>query len=235
MQFKLNSLGMAIRVELAKLMKSWLILLITVGFIFLLLIKRGETWPLLLQNALYFYTSLIGLVGFGILSSWLFAREYSDGVFKDLLALPITRRTIIIAKIVVFELAAFLIAGLCLISTFVVGLMLEKTILPFGLLGHFTQQVIKITFWDLLLAFLWPLLASVWQSTLLPTSLSFLTVIISVVFASQPIGRFIPWAIPGYYLANNTGLTIVSSLLLALVASIGLWGTCYVWTQMDQE
>lgn len=230
----MKQVAMAIRVEWVKLWQSRLVFWIVGGFIFLLLIKNGDSWTQLLQNALYFYTSLIGLVGFGILSSWLFAREYGDGVFKDLLALPITRGTIISAKLIVVELAAFVIAGLCLISTLVVGGLLEKSMMPISLLTHFTQQIVTITCLDLLLTFLWPLLASLWQSALLPMSLAFLSVIIAVVFSAQPVGQFIPWAIPGYYLANKTGITFVSSLILGLVANIGFWGTRYVWTRMDQ-
>jgi ABC-2 type transport system permease protein len=57
-----------------------------------------------------------GLLVFGFLTSWLFGREYADQTMKDLLALPVPRFQIMLAKFLV-------LAGLCLLLS--VGILLE--------------------------------------------------------------------------------------------------------------
>ena len=43
----------------------------------------------------------IGIIGFGFVTSWVFGREYSDRTMKDILALPISRSSIVISKFLV--------------------------------------------------------------------------------------------------------------------------------------
>jgi hypothetical protein len=57
-----------------------------------------------------------GLIIFGFVSSWVFGREYADRTIKDLLALPIFRTSIVIAKFILVFLWCLLL------STFVFGL-----------------------------------------------------------------------------------------------------------------
>ncbi|WP_394697887.1 ABC transporter permease [uncultured Methanomethylovorans sp.] len=49
----------------------------------------------------------LGTIGFGIISSWIFGREYSDRVIQDLLALPVPRSTIVLSNFVVIFSGAF--------------------------------------------------------------------------------------------------------------------------------
>lgn len=235
MRIELKNILASFRVEWFKLKKSHLIEMVLAGFVFLLLIKRGASWPVFLQSATMLYTSVIGMVGFGVISSWVFAREYTDGVYKDLLALPISRKDIIISKLMVIEISELLIGLLAIVIAIVGGMIFAKTGFSIILLRHTFKQMVELTFLNVMLSFLWPLLASVWKSAILPMSLSFVAVIVSVIFASKRIGQFIPWSIPGYYLANNTVISHESSLLLILVATIGIYGTIYVWSRLDQK
>lgn len=223
------------RVEWFKLRKSHLIEMVLSGFAFLLLIKQGTSWPTFLQSATMLYTSVIGMVGFGVISSWVFAREYTDGVYKDLLALPISRKNIIISKLMVIEISELLIGLLAMVIAVMGGMIFAKTGFSITLLIHIFKQMLEVTILNVILSFLWPLLASYWRSAILPMSLSFVAVIVSVMFASKRIGQFIPWSIPGYYLANNTVISHESSLLLILVAVVSIYGTIYVWSRLDQK
>ncbi len=58
-----------------------------------------------------------GMVLFGLIGAWVFGREYSDRTLKDLLALPTSRSTIVLAKfIVVAAWSAALTVMICLIG-----------------------------------------------------------------------------------------------------------------------
>ncbi len=53
-----------------------------------------------------------GLGVFGMVAIWLFGREYSDRTVKDLLALPTSRATIVVAKMIVFAVWSALLVVL---------------------------------------------------------------------------------------------------------------------------
>ncbi len=58
-----------------------------------------------------------GIMLFGLIATWVFGREYSDRTVKDLLALPTSRSTIVLAKfIVVAAWSAALTVMICLIG-----------------------------------------------------------------------------------------------------------------------
>jgi ABC-2 type transport system permease protein len=54
-------------------------------------------WPTYL-NFLALGTAIGGIVLFTFIGSWVFGREYSDRTVKDLLALPTSRTSIVLAK-----------------------------------------------------------------------------------------------------------------------------------------
>jgi len=61
---------------------------------------------------------------FGFIFSWVFGREYSHKTIKDLLALPISRSSIVLAK----YLAAFLCCFLLALYVFVLGILVGKMV-----------------------------------------------------------------------------------------------------------
>lgn len=235
MKITVQSIRTAFQVEIRKLFKSHLIWMVAGGFLLLLLIKQATTWKEYSANVLYLYSSLIGLVGFGVISSWIFAREYQDGVFKDLLALPISRMDIIVAKMITVVVSSMLIWVLCVLIFCLLGLILWHASTSWLVLWLVTRKLWVLTLLNIPLALLWPCLASLWKSAILPMALSFITVIISVIFAAKPLGRFIPWAIPGYYLANNENVPYLSIIILLFIGATGIWGTIFIWIRMDQK
>ena len=54
----------------------------------------------------------IGLIGFGFATSWVFGREYTENTLKDMLALPVSRSSIVISKLLVVALWSILLAGI---------------------------------------------------------------------------------------------------------------------------
>ena len=54
-----------------------------------------------------------GLLGFGVVLSWMFGREFGDGTITGLFALPVRRSTIALAKLLIYAVWAIAIS-LCL-------------------------------------------------------------------------------------------------------------------------
>jgi ABC-2 type transport system permease protein len=64
-------------------------------------------------------TAAASLLGFGVVLSWLFGREFADGTIGGLFALPVRRSTIAAAKLVVYFVWA-IVAGAALVIALVV-------------------------------------------------------------------------------------------------------------------
>ena len=60
-------------------------------------------WTGLLSSATQI-TAAGGLLGFGVVLAWLFAREFTDGTITGLFALPVGRGRIAIAKLIVYAM-----------------------------------------------------------------------------------------------------------------------------------
>jgi ABC-2 type transport system permease protein len=88
---------------------------------------QDKTWEEFLKNTFFMYSTVIGLMGFGILSSWVFGREYQDQTFKDLLSLPISRTSLVCSKFFALGLCFLGITVLAIGETFAIGLSLDLT------------------------------------------------------------------------------------------------------------
>ena len=68
----------------------------------------------------------VGLVASGFITSWIFGREFSDHTLKDILALPVSRESIVLSKIIMvflwFTILSFSYFVLALIAGMLIGL-----------------------------------------------------------------------------------------------------------------
>jgi len=72
-----------------------------------------------------FYGQIIGaggLILFILILGWIFGREFADGTLKDLLAVPVARASILLAKFIV---GAIWSAGMTIII-FIAGLIMGR-------------------------------------------------------------------------------------------------------------
>lgn len=226
---QLVSLKVIIWLELKKIIKSHLVEMIIMGLLFLVLVRRGTDWENYINNSLLFLLVVVGSVGFGILASWVFAREYTDGTFKDLLALPVSRANIVLGKLIAIEITELMIVAVSLLLILISEYLIFG-VAPRGSLLIAALAKTEVAFiYDVLLAFLWPLLASLFRSALLPMSLAFISLIIDVMFAPQQIGQYIPWAIPGFYLAHADLNLAASKIIICAIGFVGIYGTIFLW------
>ena len=159
-------------------------------------------------------TTVAGLVGFGVVLSWIYGREFSDGTITGLFAIPIGRGTIAAAKFLVY-----------LAWAVVVSLVLAAVLLMVGLalgLGPFPADA-----WPGLLrlvagAVLTALVAApaAWAATLGRGLLAGIGTISGIVVVAEiavvaGVGAWFPFSAPGLWVVS--GGTAVSAGQLALV------------------
>lgn len=179
----------------------------------------------------------VGYIGFGFVTSWIFGREYSDHTLKDLLALPVSRSTIVLAK---FSLAAawcLVLAIVFFLSAWCMGALID---LPGWSQEFFTDIALRFLVTVLLsIVLCWPaaFFACLGRGILLPVGFIILTLLVANFTGLVGLGPWFPWAIAGLYATGASGagmlLSSTSYIILLLTGLAGLLGTLAWWRLAD--
>ena len=175
-----------------------------------------------------------GFFFFILTVSWIFGREFVDGTLKDLLAVPVPRSSIVLAK---FILAVIWSAALAIVI-FIVGLCVGALIkLPGGSPGLILQDsALLLTTSCLVILVVLPfaLFASIGRGYLLPMGLAVLMLMLTNLVAILGWGEFFPWAIPGL-VAQGLPLGPISYGIVILTGLVGMLLTYAWWMITDQR
>ncbi len=181
----------------------------------------------------------IGLVGYGFITCWIFGYEYSDHTIKDILALPVSRASIVLSKLIVVILWSILLT--CIYFAF--GLLFGHLAGISGWSGEiFSQFLYKFSMVSLLTILLCTpvaFFASFSGGFLLPIGIIILTMIMANFTGLVGLGPYFPWAIPGLFAAppgtEEVQLTSISYMILFLTSILGLAGTLAWWRFADHK
>lgn len=256
----------ALNVEFIKAMKSKILWITIVFFVFIALMmaflmlvaKHPEiagnstmlsakasfisnaSWPvyfgLLMQLML-----ILGVLGPGIVIIWIFGREYSDRVIKDILALPVSRFKIVSAKLLIGAAWSLLLLTILFVTGLLAGFAIK---LDSWSVITFTETISKVTGCSLLAILLitpiaWITCAS--RGYLLPIGFLILLIILTqFIFVGLPgYTPYFPWAIPGLFSGiagpGNPEPGAISYIILALTSLLGYAGTAAWWRYSDQH
>ena len=236
----MRSWAAAIRVEVAKLRSSYVLWGTLAFFLFVTSIRLGEAdWTTYLQNVVFMFATVFGLIGFGIVSSWAFGREYTERTFKDLLALPVTRGKIVAAKSISAMLWSLTITMLTYEFAVWMGVIAGIPDFSIEVVRHFLVQMLIISGMHLLLCGPVVWLASVSRGYLLPLAYAFTTLMIALVAGPTSLGPYLPWSVPALQLARSDSsvlpLDIWSYIIPVIVGTAGFAGTWAWWRWADHK
>jgi ABC-2 type transport system permease protein len=202
------------------------------------LLGRSADWPSYLSLLAQMIASG-GLIFLSLIMSWVFGREFADGTVKDLLAVPVSRVTILLAKFIVVALWSVVSIALMI----VVGLGLGAVIgLPKGTDGVFSQGIAMLLITACLVIIdVFPIafFASVGRGYLLPMGVVFLILIVANLAVIAGWGSYFPWSVPGLYTqamgSQNAPLEPISYLIVIITGLAGMLGTALWWNVADQN
>lgn len=184
-------------------------------------------------------TSVAGLLGFGVVLAWQFGREFSEGTVTGLFAIPVRRRTLAAAKLLVYLSWAVVVSTGLLLALLVGGVSLGLG-LPGGEIWPLLARGYGLALLTAGLA-----IPAAWAATLGRGLLSGIATIIAVIVLAQiavftGIGGWFPFSAPGLWAATGSAGPdlAVSPLQLALVlpvaaASAGL--TLRAWHRLQLD
>ena len=143
--------------------------------------------------------------------AWIIGREFADGTLKDMLAVPVQRSSILLAKMTVVAVWALVMA----LIMFAVGMVMGNLLrLP----GDFAS-----------------ILGPTFVSVMVAACLTVIVVIPFAFFASIGRGEYFPWAVPMMFSDGKSSLEPVSFVIVFLTGAIGMIVTYLWWKYADQN
>jgi ABC-2 type transport system permease protein len=194
------------------------------------------TWPYFL-GVLGQAIAIGGLGLFSLVESWVFGREFVDGTLKDLLAVPVARATILLAKFIVVVLWSLLLTVMLFLVSLLLGTAIGLSQGTTDVFWHGTVTLAIAACLAIVDVFPFALIASVGRGYLLPMGIVLLVVVIGNVVAVAGWGNYFPWVVPALYagLAGKENLEAASYLVVLLTGLAGMAGTYLWWKFADQN
>ncbi|HEY9167843.1 MAG TPA: ABC transporter permease [Candidatus Kryptonia bacterium] len=197
-------------------------------------------WPsflsLLIQTIL-----ALGSLGYGIVTSWIFGREYSDRTLKDLLALPVPRSGIVAAKFIVVVIWSVILSLVLFVAALITGLAVGLSGWSGALVQHAFITFSVSALLTILLCTPVAFIASASRGYLLPVGVVILLLVMTQLVGMAMPGAmaYFPWAIPaicsGVAGSALPPAGLVSWIVLGLTSVFGYWGTVAWWNLADQS
>lgn len=191
-------------------------------------------WPAYFK----FFGQLIAAGGFflfALVIGWVFGREFVDGTLKDILAVPVRRSSILLAK---FILSAVWCAALSLLMVAAGLLIGALTGLPGGSPAVYLRGLAQVLLTAaLLIVSLTPyaFFASLGRGYLLPLGMAVLTLMAANLVVILGWGEFFPWAVPGLIAQAEQPLPALSYWIVGLTGLAGMLVTHLWWKYADQN
>lgn len=179
-----------------------------------------------------------GFVLISFVAIWVFGREYSDRTAKDMLALPVSRAAVVIAKFAVVAGWSLVLAAIVYGLGLAVGRAIDLPGWSADLAATATGQLWLTAGLNVLLVTPVAWAACAGRGYLPPVGLMFLLVALAQILAVLGWGAYFPWAVPA--LASGAAgpeeqqLNAASYVLVALTGLLGILGTLAWWRWADQ-
>ncbi len=199
-----------------------------------LMAYSATDWP----TYLGLYGEIIGaggLILFILIISWIFGREFTDGTLKDMLAVPVQRTTILLAKFIVAAIWSEVLTLVIFIAGLVMGAIIK---LPGGSISIILQSsavVVKTSCLVIAVILPFALFASIGRGYLLPIGVAILMMMMINLVEIVGWGEYFPWAVPELFAQGKSPLPPVSYWIVFFTALAGMIATYLWWKYADQN
>lgn len=179
-----------------------------------------------------------GLIVFGFVTSWVFGREYSDRTVKDLLALPVPRLFVVLAKFIVIVIWCLLLALVVLVLGLIIGSAARAPGFSATVFSHELGVFAVTSILTVALSFPVAFLASIGHGYLAPLGFVICTVAFAQVVGATALAPFCPWVVPSLYsgVAGPSSIHLGNASYIAVLITciLGFAGTSLWWRFADQ-
>jgi ABC-2 type transport system permease protein len=186
--------------------------------------------------------SVGGLVVFGFIFVWIFGREFSEKTVYDMLSLPTSRVTIVIAKTITAAYWSLALVVLAFLLMLVVGAILQLPEGSTSIILDGLKTLLVTGCMTIILCVPFGLAASLTRGYLPAVSCIFIIIVLEQIIDRLGYGPYFPWDVPALYSGAAEALTgtapiplgPISYILVGLVSIIGLVLVSLWWKYADQ-
>jgi ABC-2 type transport system permease protein len=178
----------------------------------------------------------IEIVIFGFVCSWAFGREYADRTIKDMIALPISRASIVAAKLIVTAVWCasiyIFIFAVSIAAGSIVSLPLWDGKTAVSLFWTLLISSIAIIYLNSVVAFI----ASAARGYLAAVGFVIFSAVLINFTGILGFGDYYPWAIPVYFAMKTGGVQpgLISWIIVLITGAAGIAATIGWWRYADQ-
>jgi ABC-2 type transport system permease protein len=179
--------------------------------------------------------AMVGLILFAFIISWVFGREFADRTLKDMLAVPVPRSSILLAKFIVVAAWSAALSAIIFTAGLIMGALMR---LPGGSLSVLQQgSALVLVTACLVIAGIMPfaLLAGVGRGYLLPLAGAVVALMAANLVVLAGWGEYFPWSIPGIYAMGDYPLEPISYWIVFFTGLMGILATYFWWKYADQN
>lgn len=181
-------------------------------------------WPAFLS-----FIVVMGAVGGLILGSvivaFVFGREYTEGMAKNMLALPIPRSWFVLGKLVVSAVWFALLTLWLIVAAWIAGTVLGLTGLTPGIFIAAGARLMLLALMAFCCAALVAWIAVETRGYFAPMGFAIFTLVLANVFAHTGWGAYVPWTIVGLYSGAAGPETVPGAGSVAVIVLTFLIGT----------
>ena len=172
---------------------------------------------------------IVGMGGLGLLAfivAFIFAREYVEGTAKNLLALPVGRHWIVLAKLVVAGVWWAALVVVVVVETLLIGWAMALPGFSWAIAGGGVRDVIVVAAVVFMLAPAVAWIATLARGYLAPLGFALAMLVLAQVFGKTGWGPWFPWSIVASFVGSVGGRVAPVAtesfvvVLLAFVAGI---------------
>ena len=176
-----------------------------------------------------------GFILFVLIISWVFGREFTDGTLKDMLAVPVPRGSIVLAKFILVAAWSAALTLVILLAGLLMGALIHLPGAAPDVIVRGCGVMLITASLSIALVLPFGLFASVGRGYLLPIGLAILILMLTNVVAIAGWGEYFPWAIAGLYAQGKSALPSASYAIVALTGLTGMLATYAWWKYADQN
>jgi ABC-2 type transport system permease protein len=198
-------------------------------------------WPSFF-NLVLTLMSVGGLIIFGFIFVWVFGREFSDKTVYDILALPTSRMSIVISKVITAVYWSMALILLVFVLMLGIGAALQLPGWSAYVVWHGFGILLTTGFMTVLLCLPFSLVASFTRGYLSAVGCIFLVIILEQVITQLGNGQYFPWTVPLLFSGAAEALSgkvaeplgPISYILVVLTCVFSLFVTLIWWSHADQ-
>jgi ABC-2 type transport system permease protein len=176
-----------------------------------------------------------GLLLFSLVISWVFGREFTDGTLKDMLAVPVSRSTILLAKFIVVAIWSAALTIIIFMFGLIMGVIIKLPGGSISVILHGAALIIITACLVIAVVMPFAFLASAGRGYLLPIGGAITALMMANVVGLAGWGEYFPWGVPGLYALGKSPLTPISYWIVFVTGLVGMIATYLWWKFADQS